>query len=153
MSPALPAIPDAFATWILKPMMLNGAVDDDEFGSVVPPPGTVTSGALVAGVTLVPPSARTSRRMRNPRRSATTATAAPRLPLEADGSEGRDPRGRCWLIRKGPPYWKRRYPHRSGRVCGVQATTVNPYISGKWSRVWGLNPRPTHYKCVALPLS
>ena len=36
-------------------------------------------------------------------------------------------------------------------IFSLKGRRDNHYSNGPWSYLWGSNPRPTHYKCVALP--
>ena len=76
--------------------MLNGASVVGAAGSTVSPGASVTLGSAVpTGPVAAPPSPRTSRRIRNPSTKATTATAAPSVPVLGDESDGRRAPGFC----------------------------------------------------------
>ena len=94
---------------------INAAVTLLDDGSTVPLGSVVPLGLV--GVTIdEPPSPRTSRKMRNPSTSATTATATPKVPVLGDESDGRWPRGFCWLMEKVLRERNRRRPHGSGNT-------------------------------------
>ena len=117
--------------------MLNAGTVVGAAGSTVTPGAKEAFGSAVAtGPVAAPPSPRTSRRIRNQSTKATTATAAPRVPVLGDESDGRRAPGFCWLMEKVLRERNRRRLHGSSYVAIGVRHPAFPY----WVREIGRRP-------------